>query len=249
MSGSHHQCRAALAVISVVCATGMATGHCAYALPQQVIPSIPEIGTPVMVITSSGTTGDTSETTSSESSSYEGAWGTTSAIQSLLAQTYGADAVAAATAEGINPDTLAAFAQIESHFQNVGNSSSSADGVWQVTDATWDEYASKLGLSDADRSDPAVQAKVASAIISSYASSVATATGTTPTSEQVYGAYMFGTKAGSAMAEASASTPLSDIVSAKTLALNNMSGWTVGQYYATVASRMGSGADEAVISA
>ncbi|WP_331000172.1 transglycosylase SLT domain-containing protein [Acetobacter garciniae] len=213
-------------------------------MPAQIIPSISEVGTPTFTYpgASSGSS------SSSSSSSYDGTWGSTDAMATLLSQTYGTDAVAAAEAAGINPDTLAAFAQIESHFQNTGNSTSSADGVWQVTDATWNEYASKLGLSDADRSDPAVQAQVASAIISSYAQSVASVNGGTATSAQVYAAYMFGTSAGEKIATASADTPLSNFVSATSLSNNNMSGWTVGQYMSTVSSRMGSGASEAVIS-
>lgn len=215
----------------------------AAAVPAQVVPVYPEPGTPTFVAPA------TSTSSSSTTSSYEGAWGTGDAYSTLMSQAYGADAVAAAQAAGINPDTLAAFGQIESHFQNVGNSTSSAEGVWQITDGTWNQYASELGLSEADRSDPAAQAKVASAIISDYASSVSAATGVPATGTQVYGAYMFGTKAGSAIATASdPSTPLSQFVSAKTLAANNMSGWTVAQYQQTVASRMGSGASEAVTS-
>ncbi|WP_310889185.1 transglycosylase SLT domain-containing protein [Gluconacetobacter diazotrophicus] len=222
----------------------------AAAVPEEVIPSIPEVGTPTITTTASSSVGESDGTSgSSVDTSYTGAWGSTNATQTLLSESYGSQAVADATAAGINPDTLAAFGQIESQFQNTGNSSSSASGVWQITDATWDQYASQLGLSDADRSDPAVQAQVASAIISSYASSVASATGTSPTSEQVYGAYMFGTSAGSKIATASADAPLSNFVSATALANNNMTGWTVGQYYATVAKRMGSGASEAAITA
>jgi Transglycosylase SLT domain len=218
------------------------------AVPEQVIPSIPEVGTPNIATTSTSSVGGTSAASgASTATSYTGAWGTTNATQTLLAQSYGAQAVADATAAGINPDTLAAFGQIESNFQNTGNATSSASGVWQVTDATWNQYASQLGLSDADRSDPAVQAQVASAIISSYANSVASSTGSSPTTEQVYGAYMFGPSAGSQMAQASADAPLSAFVSATALANNNMSGWTVGQYYSTVASRMGSGATEAAV--
>lgn len=214
------------------------------AVPEQIVPVNPEPGSPVFTRPSTATTGGTTAT-----SSYQGAWGTADAYATLMSQTYGADAVAAAQAAGINPDTLAAFGQIESHFQNVGNTSSSAQGVWQVTDGTWNQYASRLGLSTADRSDPVAQAKVASAIISDYASTVSRATGAPATGTQVYGAYMFGTKAGSAIATASnPNAPLSQFVSAKALAVNNMSSWTVGQYQQTVASRMGSGASEAVTS-
>lgn len=215
--------------------------------PQQIIPSIMEPGTPNFVYagasaSSSGSGGSSASTT------YTGAWGSTDAMSTLLSQSYGSAAVNAAENEGINPDTLAAFGQIESHFQNVGNATSSAEGVWQVTNGTWDQYASELGLSDADRSDPAVQAQVASAVISDYASAVSKATGTSATAAQTYGAYMFGTKAGSEIAtESDSSAPLSKFVSASTLAANNMSGWTVGQYYATISNRMGNGASEQVI--
>lgn len=220
--------------------------HAAMAqVPQQVIPSIMEPGSPEFVYagTSSQTGGSSGATT------YTGAWGTTDAMSTLLAQSYGSSAVTAAEDEGINPDTLAAFGQIESHFQNVGNATSSAEGVWQITNGTWNEYAAKLGLSDADRSDPAVQAEVASAVISDYASAVSKSTGTSATAAQTYGAYMFGTKAGSEIAtESDSSTPLSRFVSASTLAANNMTGWTVGQYYATISNRMGNGASEQVVS-
>jgi len=215
------------------------------AVPPQIVPEIGELGTPSFSFP--GSASSQSSPSGSSSSGYSGAWGTGDAYSTMLSQSYGAAALAAAQAQGINPDTLAAFGQIESHFSNVGNASSSASGVWQVTDGTWNEYASKLGLSDADRSDPAVQAKVASAIIDDYASSVSKTTGSPATGIQVYGAYMFGTKAGSEIAAAKDSqTPLSQFVSSSALAANNMTGWTVGQYYSTVAQRMGSGASEAV---
>lgn len=226
---------------------GCALSHLASASGfQQIVPSIHETGAPTFVYNGGQSSGEFNS--SSQSSSYSGAWGNTDAMASLLSQKYGSDAVAAAKAAGINPDTLAAFGQIESHYQNTGNATSSAKGVWQITDGTWAEYASKAGVSGEDRSDPAVQAKVASAIISDYATSVASSTRGTVTGAQAYGAYMFGTTAGSQMAaESNSSRPLSDFVSSKTLAANHMSNWTVGQYYSTVSQRMGSGASEAVI--
>jgi hypothetical protein len=221
----------------------MVTGSRA-AIPPQIIPAVPELGTPNFSMP-----GSSNDSSSSRGSSppYSGTPGSGSAYNQLLSQTYGAQVVAAAQAEGINPDTLAAFAQIESHFQNVGNGSSSAQGVWQITNGTWDQYASELGLSDADRSDPAVQAQVASAIINSYANSVSAYTDQPATGVQVYGAYMFGSTAGEKLASATdPDTPLSQIVPASELAANNMTGWTVQQYRQTVAARMGGGASETV---
>lgn|GEM_PF-3584100 len=170
------------------------------AVPPQIVPEVGELGTPSFSFPGSATGQGASSAAST--SSYSGAWGTGNAYSTMLSQSYGAAAVAAAQAQGINPDTLAAFGQIESHFSNVGNASSSASGVWQVTDGTWNDYASKLGLSGADRSDPAVQAKVASAIIDDYASAISKTTGAAATGTQVYGAYMFGTRAGSEIAAA-----------------------------------------------
>ena len=214
------------------------------AIPPQIIPAVPELGTPNFSMPGSGNDGTSS---GGSSAPYSGPSGSGNAYSQLLSKTYGAQAIAAAQAAGINPDTLAAFAQIESHFQNVGNGSSSAQGVWQITNATWDQYASELGLSDADRSDPAVQAQVASAIINSYSNSVTAALGQPATGVQAYGAYMFGVTAGKGIALAQdPSTPLSKFVPESELAANNMSGWTVQQYQQTVAARMGSGATEAV---
>lgn len=211
------------------------------AVPPQVIPTTPESGAPVFAL--AGNTTGAGPAGGSSSAPYRGNWGGGSATTTLQAQSYGASAIAAAQAAGVNPDTLAAFAQIESHFSNVGNTTSSAEGVWQITNGTWSQYASQLGLSDGDRDDPTAQAKVASAIISDYASSVSRATGSAPSSAEVYGAYMFGPSAGSKLATANDQTqPLSNFVSAQALAANHMSTWTVGQYYATVSARMGSGA-------
>ncbi|GBR20353.1 hypothetical protein AA105894_2539 [Asaia spathodeae NBRC 105894] len=240
MDGRHNVLRNVYLIL-----TGAFVPSVCLAVPPQIVPEVGELGTPSFSFPGSASAQGASSTAST--SSYSGAWGTGDAYSTMLSQSYGAAAVAAAQAQGINPDTLAAFGQIESHFSNVGNASSSASGVWQVTDGTWNEYASKLGLSDADRTDPAVQAKVASAIIDDYASSISATTGAAATGAQVYGAYMFGTKAGAEIASAPDSqTPLSQFVSSSSLAKNNMVGWTVGQYYSTVTQRMGSGASEAV---
>lgn len=65
-------------------------------------------------------------------------------------------------------------------------------------------------------------------------------TGVPATVVQTYGAYVFGPTAGADMADASDNEPLSSYVSAKALANNNMTGWTVGQFYSTEAAKIGS---------
>ena len=219
----------------------------------QVIAAIPELGGPRIPQASTGTvTGGSAGTASSTATAWSGTLAQTDAMNTLQSESYGAAAIAAATADGVNPATLAAFGQVESHFQNVGNSSSSADGVWQITTGTWDDTVKAYGLpyTEADRSDAVAQADVASHIISQYSNAVTARTGQPATTLQTYGAYMFGPTAGSEIAaESNPSTPLSAYVSAKALANNGMSNWTVGQYYQTMASRMGSGASTTVRSA
>ena len=63
---------------------------------------------------------------------------------------------------------------------------------------------------------------------------------------QTYGAYVFGPTAGSQLAMAAPSTPLSSFVSAQALANNNMQGWTVGQFQQVMAGRLGSTSGETV---
>ncbi|GBQ81398.1 lytic transglycosylase domain-containing protein [Asaia bogorensis] len=224
----------------------------------EVIPTIPELGGPHITATG-GTTGDVEEGsdtqgsagTATTSSPWTGSITNSDAMSALQAQSYGSSAIAAAENAGVNPATLAAFGEVESHYQNVGNATSSAQGVWQITQGTWDDTVSKYGLpyTDADRDNPTAQADVASHIIASYSATVSARTGEPATTLQAYGAYMFGPTTGASLAaEEDQSTPLNKYVSATALADNGMSGWTVGQYYSTMASRMGSGSSSLVTS-
>lgn len=220
-------------------------------VPPQIVPTIPEPGAPNFSFPTSNSAG-TSTAPSSSAGTWVGEGTATDALSTLQSQSYGAAAISAAENDGVNPATLAAFAQVESHFSNVGNGSSSAQGVWQITQGTWDGTVSRYNLpyTEADRNDPTAQADVASHIISEYATTVSKSTGAPATSLQTYGAYMFGPSAGAAIASAKdQSAPLSQFVSSKALSNNGMSGWTVGQYYQTMANQMGSGASASVTNA
>lgn len=161
---------------------------------------------------------------------------------------YAASGIAAANQYGINPDTMAGFALAESNDTNVpdANGSTSAFGVYQITQGTWNTIVQQDGLpfTEADISNPADQAVVAAAIVQNYGQTVATAIGGTPTVDQVYGAYVFGATPGADMAKAPLDTPLSAIVSSQSLANNNMQGWTVGEFYSNMANRLGGTANE-----
>ena len=105
-----------------------------------------------------------------------------------------------------------------------------------------------FGYSASDITNPTAQAAVASYIIKDYASTVSQATGQPATVLQTYGAYVFGPTPGSRIATADPSAPLSSYVSAKSLANNNMQGWTVGQFQSVMGARLGSTASTTVSS-
>ena len=112
------------------------------------------------------------------------------------------------------------------------NGSTTATGVWQITQGTWDDEVrlSNLGYTRADRSDPAAQADVASNVIRRYAAATQNAAGREVSVSDVYGAYVFGPGAGAGLVTASNDTPMGAIVPARSLANNAMSNWTVGQW-------------------
>lgn len=219
-------------------------------IPAQIIPSISEVGAPSFTVPDGspsfgGATGGTTGPT--------GGTGTTggSAMDAMMATEYGSVAVASADDLGVNPAALAGIGEVESGFQNIptSNGSSSATGPWQITAGTWDSFVTKYGLpySSADMIDPTAQATVASYIIRDYGGTISEATGQPATVLQTYGAYLFGPSYGATIASAASSTPLSNIVPASYLSNNGMTGWTVGQFNATIGAKLGSTASQTVI--
>lgn len=235
----------------VVTARADPTAQAPSGVPPEINPSVPEVGVTIMDLPGSGTNPGTGSTGGSTGTTGGGtSTGSGSAYEQMMATSYGASAAQDAAAANINVDALAAIGEAESNFQNVptANGSSSATGPWQITSGTFMQYSNQYGLgyTTADMTNPADNAQVASYIISSYANTVSQATGQPATVVQTYGAYVFGPTAGSYMATADPSAPLSEFVSAQALANNNMTGWTVGQFYSTMAPHLGSAANEAV---
>ena len=98
-----------------------------------------------------------------------------------------------------------------------------------------------LPYTAADRTNPDAQAVVANYILKDYGSQVSSAIGQPATVQQAYGAWVFGPTGGASIATATdPNAPLSNYVSAQSLANNNATGWTVGQFYSHVASKVGS---------
>jgi Transglycosylase SLT domain len=240
--------------VAAVAARADPTAQTATGLPPQIIPSAPEVGVVIMQFPGSSSAPAAGSTASGGSTGSVGSGtstGSGSAYEAMMATSYGPQAASDAAAAGINVDALAAIGQAESGFQNVGtaNGSSSATGPWQITSGTFMQYSNQnnLGYTAADMTNPADNAQVASYVIASYANTVSNATGQPATVAQTYGAYVFGPTAGGQMATATPNTPLSAYVSATALANNNMTGWTVGQFYSNMSTRLGSGANETVL--
>jgi muramidase (phage lysozyme) len=226
-------------------------------VPPQIIPSYAEVGAPTFVTPSGGgsfmgDTGTSGTGTSSGSMDWTGytSGSGSSAMDAMMATSYGALAASSATQAGVTPEAMADLGQLESGFRNVGtsNGSSSATGPWQITTGTWADTVAKYNLpySASDITNPAAQATVASYIAKDYSNAVSEETGKPATVVQTYAAWVFGPSPGANIAVANASDPLSKYVSATNLSNNNMTGWTVGQFNANFSGKLGSSASTIV---
>jgi hypothetical protein len=230
-------------------------------VPAQIIPTYQEVGAPTFTTptgaasfsglqSATGTGGtDPGAGGSGGGSPYTG--GGSTPLQSMMATSYGQVAYTTAQQLGNSPDAVAAFGVLESGFQNVAtaNGSSSATGPWQITTGTWNDYVARYNLpyTTADRTNPDAQAVVTNYIIKDYSAQVSAAVGSPATVAQAYGAFVFGVAGGSGLAgETDPSTPMSKYISATALANNNMTGWTVAQFYNRVSSKVGSLATQTV---
>ncbi len=227
-------------------------------LPAQIIPTYEEVGivwgsTPGSNVPSAGGSGASSSNTgSTNSSSYQPGNSTAStALNAMNATSYGSTAVSTAQQEGVNVESVAAIGQAESRFQNIAtaNGSSSATGPWQFTVPTFLSVSQQhgLGYTAADISNPQAQAVASTYLMRDYATTVSQAIGQPATTLQTYGAWVFGTKAGSNIATSEPDTPLSSIVSAQSLENNRMNSWTVGQFQQVMGNRLGAAAYQPVL--
>jgi len=246
--------------IAIVCATSASPSVLAQSLgpvvsqPAMVVPVYPELGTGVVVPApqSPYQTPQGQGAGDPGTGGSIGAGGSSSAMSLYEQAGYATEGEAIASQLGLNTDALAGIAYAESHDTNVpdASGSTSAYGVYQITQPTWNSIVSEYGLpyTAADMTNPADQSVVAGYILQNYSQSVETATGSPPTVIQSYGAWVFGAGPGSAIAVAPASMPLSDYVSAQDLANNGMQGWTVGEFQQNMAQRLGGTANEPVFS-
>ena len=225
-------------------------------VPAQIVPTYGEVG-----ITWGGFSGGSNSTSgegggtpplnagAANPGSYQP--GGSSAVSAMLATDYGSTAVSVAQQLGVSVDSVAAVGQAESGFRNVptANGSSSATGPWQFISGTFQTISNKYGLgyTAADITNSQAQATEVSYLMRDNANAISQATGQAATTLQAYGGWVFGTTPGVQIASATDSAPLSQFVSAQSLANNGMSSWTVGQFRQVMANRLGSAANQAVL--
>jgi hypothetical protein len=204
--------------------------------------------------------GTSADSTGGGYSNGVGAVGNSTVLGTMLAQARGATAVGNAEALGVNPSALAATCVLERACQNVGGSG--AQGAFQMYPAVFNEglqtalaaipsLASQVVQGTAGRMDPATEAIAASGYLIQATQSLQSAGIADPTVLQVRGYYNFGPAYGAELAEASDNEPIANVLygmSQSALAQNGIvPGETVGQWRATVSSKIGNAANQSVV--
>ena len=216
------------------------------AVPAQIVPTYKEVG-----ITWGGVGGGNSPPNTSGTDPGGNPSGGSTALNALRATNYGATAERVAEQQGISLESIAAVGEAESGFRNIAtaNGSSSATGPWQFTSGTFQTISDKYGLgyTAADINNPQAQATEVSYLMREDANAISAVTQQPATTLQTYGAWVFGASSGAQIAAVTADTRLSQIVSAQALANNGMSSWTVGQFRQVMTNRLGSAANQTVL--
>lgn len=190
-----------------------------------------------------------------------GTAGDSTALGTLLAQSWGATAIANAEQLGINPSALAATCVVESGCQNVGGSGTIA-GAFQMSAATYTAMINQALANDpslggqitsglAGQMDPATESIAAAEYLMQGAEALQAAGISDPTVLDTRGYYNFGPTNGVALAMANPSETMAAAMpnmSATTLAANGITpGETVGQWRASVGGKIGNAANQSVL--
>lgn len=148
-----------------------------------------------------------------------------------------------AAAAGVSPLTALAISDIESSGirPNAQNPKSSAGGLFQLIDSSWQQYAG-----DAPRSDVAAQSKAGIAYIADSQKALRATLGRQPEPHELYMAHLFGQAGAQTILKADDDQPILDVVrqyaprTANDIVQNNgMAGLTVGQVKEKWRARMG----------
>jgi hypothetical protein len=240
-------------------------------LPIQIKPTYQEPGVPAFSFPTGGSFGGSTNPSSGDDSSGYGGSSSGgsrgidsggSALDTMNAQTWGAQANTAAYAMGINPSALAGTCMMESRCQNsAASGSGSASGVWQMINSTYNSdiagavaldpsIASSIVPGFAGSMDPATEAYAAAYELRQDALILQNNGFTNPTVLQTRALYQFGQGAGPDIAAAPDSDNLASYLSLTPaqLAANGISSTTtVGQWRQTIASKLGGTANQVVL--
>lgn len=249
---------------------GVAFGQQAATLngaPQQVVPYASEPGVPALTIplgTPSQFPSDdgTGGTGSGGSAAGGGPASNSTALGTMMGQSWGAQAAANAQALGVNASALAATCVVESGCQNVGGSGNVA-GAFQMTASTYNamiqaavaqnpSLASQVAQGSSGQMSPTSESIAASEYLLQGAQYLQAQGISNPSVVDVRGYYNFGPAGGAAIANAPQSATMASVLSMyppNVLANNGITlGETVSQWQAGVAAKIGNAASQSVLS-
>lgn len=180
------------------------------------------------------------------------------ALGTMLATSWGQTAANNATALGVNPTALAATCVLESNCQANPGGTGTISGAFQMSNGTYAQTVSEVSASNptlatqiTTKNDPASQSIAASQYLLDGAHSLQAAGIVQPTALDVRGFYQFGPANGPYLAGAPDNQLMVATLtglSPATLAANNITNnTTVGQWRATVTSKIGSAASQPVL--
>lgn len=193
-----------------------------------------------------------------------GTGGSSTALSTMLAQPWGAVAVANTQVLGVNASAIAATCVLESGCQNMAAASgSTVSGAFQMTNATYTSdinavlagnpsLSSQLTPGLAGKMDPATEAVAAAQDLKTAASSLQSSGISNPTVLDTRGYYNFGGRYGATLAQASDDQNMSSLLptySSSQLAANGITPTTtVGQWRQSIIAKIGNAANQPVLS-
>ena len=184
--------------------------------------------------------------------------GGSTALDTMMAQSWGQTAASNATALGVNPSALAATCVLESGCSaNVGGTGT-ISGAFQMSNGTYAETVAAVRASNPDlaaqigsKNDPASQSIAAAQYLKQGAVALQRADIANPTTLDVRGYYQFGPANAASIARAPDNQLMASTLTglpSSALAGNNItSTTTVGQWRQTVSAKIGDAASQPVL--
>jgi hypothetical protein len=180
------------------------------------------------------------------------------ALNTMLQQSWGAQAVAAVQSLGVNASTLAATCVLESGCQNIGGSGG-AQGAFQMFPAAYQEglqtalaanpnLTSQIVPGSAGMQDPFTESIAAAGYLMKANAALQADDISNPTVLDTRGYFEFGPTYGPAVATAQPTALMSSILPANFLLQNGISSTeTVSQWQSSVASKIGNATYQSVV--